>query len=409
MSASVNRSGMRGALRSGLSRASALLLVLSYAGFVSLGLPDTVLGAAWPAMRAELGLPMDAAGGILLVTTAGVVVSGTATGWLRTRLGAGSVLWGSTALAALALIMNGLAPHWSLLLLAAACAGLGGGAIDATLNDHVARHHSARHMNWLHACWGVGAAIAPNVVALVLARGLSWRSAYFVLGAVEALLTLSFVATRGLWREDAVAADSDGPAQPTAAASRGAMRASLALFFCYGGFEAGAGLWASSLLVGTRGLTVASAGAAVGLYWGALCAGRFVIGAYADRIGPPRVLRVSVLAALLAVIALAVPRTPSTFAIGALAALGFALAPIYPLTMHDTPRRFPGPEGARLVGLQVAATALGMATMPWLIGAVAARTSLIYLPAQLTWLAGAVLVFEQLRRRLSGAAYNDVQ
>ncbi|HET8933982.1 MAG TPA: MFS transporter [Polyangiales bacterium] len=382
-------------------RASALLLVLSYAGFVSLGLPDTVLGAAWPAMRVELALPMDAAGGILLVTTTGVVVSGTATGWLRARIGAGSVLWGSTALAALALIMNGLAPHWSLLLVAAACAGLGGGAIDATLNDHVARHHSARHMNWLHACWGVGAAIAPNVVALVLERGLSWRTAYFTLGAVEALLTLSFVATRGHWREQVVAAESGGDQPPKAASARSAMNASIALFFCYGGLEAGAGLWASSLLVGTRGLSVASAGAAVGLYWGALCVGRFVIGAYADRIGPARVLRSSVLAALLAVIAFALPGTPTAFAIGALAALGFALAPIYPLTMHDTPRRFPEPAGARLVGLQVAATALGVASMPWLMGAIAARTALVYLPAQLTLLAIAVVVLEQLRRRAS--------
>jgi fucose permease len=381
----------------GLKRASALLLVLSYAGFVSLGLPDTVLGAAWPALREDLQLPLDAAGGILLVTTSGVVLSSTGTGWLRARIGSGSVLWGSTALAALALFMYGMAPHWTLLLVAAACAGLGGGAIDATLNDHVARNHSARHMNWLHACWGVGAAIAPNVVALVLARGASWRTAYFLLGTVEALLTLSFVVTRSLWREDAVAAESSNDVPLSAAASRSAMYASVAMFFCYGGLEAGAGLWASSLFVGTRGMSVASAGAIVGSYWGALCAGRFVIGAYADRIGPARVLRASVLAALLAVIALAWPGTPTWFAIGALACLGFALAPVYPLTMHDTPRRFPGAAGARLVGIQVAATALGMASMPWLIGAIAARTSLEYLPAELSILALAVLTLERVR------------
>lgn len=380
-------------------RTGALLLGLSYAGFISLGLPDTVLGAAWPAMRTELGLPLDAAGGILLVTTAGVVLSSTATGWIRARIGAGSVLWGSTALAAFALLLNGFAPHWSLLLVAAVCAGLGGGAIDATLNDHVARHHSARHMNWLHACWGVGAAIAPNVVAFVLARGYSWRVAYVALGVVEALLTLSFVATRNLWQEDAVAADSGMASQPTAAGSRGARRASVAMFYAYGGLEAGTGLWTSSLLTTQRGFSLASAGAAVGMYWGALCVGRFVIGAYADRVGPLRVLRWSAAAALLAVIAFALPGTPTWFAIGALAALGMALASIYPITMHDTPRRFPGLEGARLVGLQVAATALGMASMPWLLGAISERTSLAYLPAMLSVLAVFVLVLEILRRR----------
>jgi fucose permease len=380
-------------------QASALLLGLSYAGFVSLGLPDTVLGAAWPALRSELGLALDAAGGILLVTTAGVVLSSTATSWLRTHIGSGSVLWGSTALAAFALLLNGFAPHWSLLLIAAACAGLGGGAIDATLNDHIARHHSARHMNWLHACWGVGAAIAPNVVAIVLARGASWRTAYFALGSVEAVLTLSFVATRKLWQTAASAAYSGDVLQPIAARSRSAMRASVAMFFCYGGLEAGTGLWSSSLLTTQRAFSLASAGAAVGMYWGALCAGRFIIGAYADRLGPARVLRWSAAAALLAVIAFALPGTPTWFALTALAALGTALAPIYPLTMHDTPRRFPGPQGARLVGLQVAGTALGIASLPWLLGAISARTSLAYLPAMLTVLALTVVLLERLRAR----------
>lgn len=379
-------------------RTGTVLLALSYAGFISLGLPDTVLGAAWPAMRAELGLPLDAAGGILLVTMAGVVLSSTATGWLRARIGSGSVLWASTALAAFALLLNGIVPHWSWLLLAAMCAGLGGGAIDATLNDHVARHHSARHMNWLHACWGIGAAIGPNVVALVLARGASWRTAYFVLGAIEALLTLSFVATRKLWRAQLAAADGDATSASSEASSRTAMRASVAMFYCYAGLEAGAGLWISSLLTSQRAVSQASAGAATGMYWGALCVGRFIIGAYADRLGPARVLRVSTAAALLAIVAFALPGTPTWFALGALATLGLALAPIYPLAMHDTPRRFPGPKGARLVGFQVASTALGVASMPWLVGAVAARTSLGFLPAMLTVLAAAVVVLERARR-----------
>ena len=374
-----------------------LLLGLSYAGFVSLGLPDTVLGAAWPALRSELGLPLDAAGGILLVTTAGVVLSSTATHWLRARIGSGSVLWGSTALAACALLLNGLAPHWSLLLMAAACAGLGGGAIDATLNDHVARHHSARHMNWLHACWGVGAAIAPNVVAFVLARGHSWRVAYLALGAVELPLTLAFVATRALWRDADTAAVSGEATRQSGEPSRRAALASVAMFLCSGGLEAGTGLWVASLLAETRQVSLASAGAAVGFYWGALCAGRFVIGAWADRLGPGRVLTASVWAALAAALVFAIPGTPLWLVVLALGALGFALAPIYPLAMHDTPRRF-GSAGARLVGRQVAAAAVGIATLPWLIGAVAEHVGLVWLPAQLLVLALAVIVLERARR-----------
>jgi fucose permease len=378
--------------------APALLLWLSYVGFVSLGLPDTVLGAAWPAMRTELGLPLDAAGAAVLVTMAGVVISSTASGWLRLHVSAGVVLSGSTILAALALIGSGFAPHWYVLLIAAGVAGLGGGAIDATLNDHVARHHSARHMNWLHACWGVGAAIAPNVVAFFLARGQSWRTAYLALGAVEALLALSFIATRSLWRDDVVAAPSGDEGQWTATPSRGAAHASVAMFYCYGGLEAGTGLWAASLLVGTRNASLAGAGASVGLYWGALCAGRFVIGAWADRWGPARVLATTVWVALAAVVALALPGTPAWFVILALAALGFSLAPIYPLAMHDTPRRFTGAAGARLVGRQVAATAIGVASLPWLLGVIAARIALEWLPAMLIVLAVAVIALERTRR-----------
>jgi fucose permease len=171
------------------------------------------------------------------------------------------------------------------------------------------------------------------------------------------------------------------------------------MFYCYGGLEAGTGLWSASLLASTRNLSLASSGAAVGLYWGALCAGRFVIGAWADKLGPMRVLAGTVWFALAAVLALALPGTPAWFVIVALAALGFALAPIYPLAMHDTPRRFAGVAGARLVGRQVAATAIGVSSLPWLLGVIAARISLEWLPALLVVLAVAVIALERVRRR----------
>ncbi|HXU64889.1 MAG TPA: MFS transporter [Polyangia bacterium] len=155
-------------------RGAWVALALSYVGFVSLGLPDTVLGAAWPAIRADLGLPLQAAGSAALLTTAGVVLSSTASGWVRSRLGTPAVLVASTVLAAAALALSGAARVWSTFLAAAFVAGLGGGAIDAALNHLVARRHSARHMNWLHACWGVGASLTPLLVAWMLQRGQSW-------------------------------------------------------------------------------------------------------------------------------------------------------------------------------------------------------------------------------------------
>ena len=383
-------------LRVGIERGT-LLLVLAYVGFVSLGLPDTVLGAAWPAVRAEFGLGLSTAGAALLLTTAGVVLSSVASGRLRQRWGNGAVLVSSTLLAALALLANAAAPSFAFMLAAALAAGLGGGAIDACLNDYVARHHSARHMNWLHASWGVGASLSPAIVSAVLARGASWRVAYALLGGVELLLVLAFWRTRRQWSDDPAVAAADSGERAVAATS-GQRRASVLLFYCYGGLESGVGLWASSLLIETRGTSVALAGAAVAIYWGALCAGRFLIGTRADVWGPARVLRASVWGGLGACAALAVPATPVWFVIAALAALGFALASIYPLAMHDTPRRF-GPQlGAQLVGYQVAATSLGVASLPWLLGAIAGATTLTLLPALLTLLAAGVAGLESWRR-----------
>jgi len=373
------------------------LLRLSYLGFVSLGLPDTVLGAAWPTMRAELGLPLDAAGALLLVATLGVVLSSSASSSLCARWGTGSVLVGSTLLAAAALVSTALATHWAPLLVAALLAGLGGGAIDASLNDHVARNYEARQLSWLHACWGVGAASAPLVVSAVLASGTSWRYAYGALAVVEALLSLSFLRTAALWRDLADTrqehrAHEHGPL-------RWPMVASVLLFFLYGGLEAGAGLWTSSLLIGTRDTSPALAGAAVALFWAALTVGRIVIGVRADAIGPARVLRFASYAALLTACALALPSTPLWFAALALTGLGLSLAPIYPLAMHDTSSRFGALWGTRLVGYQVAAASLGVATLPWLLGALAERLSLLVLPVLFVLLALSLIGLQHARQR----------
>jgi fucose permease len=377
--------------------AGAQLLRLSYLGFVSLGLPDTVLGAAWPALRAELGLPLDAAGALLLVTTAGVVLSSAASGAVRLHLGTGVVLVGSTLLASGALLASALAQHWPQLLGAAFVAGLGGGAIDASLNDHVARHYPARQLSWLHACWGVGAAIAPLVVASVLATGASWRWAYGGLALLEGLLALAFWRTAPLWRATRQVETRDDEHEPA-----GALLPKLAgvlLFYVYGGLEASTGLWTASLLTATRGTSRAAAGAAVALFWGSLTFGRIAVGLRADALGPLRVLRLAIWLALLSSCALALPSTPAWFVMLALVGLGLALAPVYPLAMHDTPTRFGARAGARLVGYQVAAASVGVATLPWLVGSIAESTRPGLLPAQFVLLAAALVGLQWARKR----------
>jgi fucose permease len=388
-----------------------VLLALCYLGFVSLGLPDSVLGGAWPAIRRELARPLDDAGQLLLLTTVGVAVSGVLSGRLLARLATGTVLAGSALLAAGALALFAQARGWPLFLLAAVIAGLGGGAVDAALNGYVARHHSVRHMNWLHGCWGIGASLGPLVVAAALRGGHSWRLAYLGLALVELALGLAFLASRPWWREapganeatDTTAAASAAPQAPAARAAslRGltpAMRDNVLFFFVYCGIEASAGLWGSSLLV-ARGASLPEASATTSLYWGMLTAGRFLLGAVAERVGPARLLAGCCSSALAALVLLSLPGTPRLVAVLALALLGLALAPIYPLLMHDTPHRFGAAEARYLVGYQVAAASVGIATVPWLVGLLAQRTSLGWVPPALTGLAVLLVLIEWRRRR----------
>lgn len=356
-------------------------LVLSYVGFISLGLPDTVLGAAWPAMRVELGAALDRAGLALLVTTAGVVISSSSSVTLQRRLGTGGVLVGCTAVASLALLLTGLARSFTMVLTAAFFAGLGGGAIDATLNAYVARNHSARHMSWLHAFWGVGATLAPAVVSFTLRRGASWRVAYAVLAIAELALSLAFFFTRWIWTTPAqpAARMSQGPGAATHPAI-GARAASVALFFFESGAEASTGLWAASLLIESRGFSRAGAGAAVASYWAALLVGRIGFGALATRIAPLRLVRVALAFALAGCVGLGAPGLPDAAAVACLALVGLALAPVYPLVMHDTPARFGAATGDKLVSAQVAAAAVGVAVLPWALGFLGRSHGLVWIP-----------------------------
>jgi len=234
------------------------------------------------------------------------------------------------------------------------------------------------------------------LVAAMLARGWSWRTPYRVLAVVELALSFTFVATRQLWRDEPVT--GRGASLGEATGPRRAMQASVLMFLFYGGVEAGTGLWATSLLTMTRGASPAQAGALLALYWAALTLGRFVLGAVADVVGAMRLLKWALRTAVVAAAAVALPGTPVWFVGAALAVLGFTLAPVYPLTMHDAATRY-GATAARVVGYQVAACSIGVATLPWLLGKVGARAGVLAIPPLLLILAVATACLEVLRRR----------
>jgi fucose permease len=349
------------------------LLALAYLAFVSLGLPDAVLGVAWPSMRDGFGLSQASLGLPLAISAIAYFCSGMFAGRLMQRLGVGRLLAASTALVAFTVLGYSVAPVFGLILVAAPLVGFGSGAIDATLNTYAARSFSPRHMSWLHAAYAAGAMGGPAIMTAVLASGASWRAGYAVVGALLAALVPAFLASRGRW--DAAAPVNVEPAsvprekQPNgalAALSSGRVRLQLGLFFLYSGLEVAAGQWCYTVLTEERGVGATAAGAWTAAYWGGLLAGRLVLGLAVARVGQVNLLRLAMLGAVLSAVLFALPGLPMAGA--ALPVLSFSLASIYPGLMSETPRRVGDGLAPHAVGFQVSAATVGVAAVPGLAG-----------------------------------------
>lgn len=396
-----------------MPRPAHVLLLLSYLAFVSLGLPDTVLGVAWPSLRATFGVSQAGLGAVLGAGVCGYFASGLLAGRLAARMGVGGLLAGSTALVAAGLLGYVAAPAWAAFIPMATGIGLGSGAIDAALNGYAARHFPVRHLNWLHASWGLGATLGPVIMTQILARGSSFRAGYAVLAVALASMALAFAATRRRWdapRE----APRGGPAAGEGAAAaagrdpgalgalrRGRVWLQVATFFLYTGLEASAGQWCFTFLREVRGLGVEAAGAWTSAYWGGLLCGRVALGFVVDRVGPDRLLRAVSGAAVLGALVFAA----SDGALGGagLVLVGASLAPVFPTLMARTPARL-GAAAAHAVGFQVSAATLGAAALPAALGLLIARAGPAVVPPALVGLALALLLLhEALLRAGEGA------
>ena len=263
------------------------LMGLAYLGFISLGLPDGLLGVAWPWMRGEFAVPLGSVGFIVAMSTIGYISSSIVAGFLLARVGVGVLLAGSTALAGVGLTGTALSPVLAVAAASAFVLGTGSGAIDSGLNAYAAANFGARHMNWLHAAFGLGAMLGPLVMTAAVTSSLTWRWGYGCVAGVLALLAFSFAATARLWKNKTA---PDTPAQPPAPVSH-TLRVpevwlGVAMFGFYVGLEIGTGLWIYTLLTSARGMTPGAAGLCVSAFWGALFAGRLLLGVLGDRIAP---------------------------------------------------------------------------------------------------------------------------
>lgn len=364
--------------------ASPILLAVIYLAFISLGLPDSTLGVAWPGFRAAIGAPLEAAGLVAVVLTVCSAASSVASGYVTRRFGTGRVVAASCALTAIGLAGYSLAPSFAWVLVAALPLGFGQGAVDSSLNAHVAAHYESRHMNWLHACWGVGATLGPVVMTRAIVDGGSFRLGYRAIGAVQATLSVVFILTLGLWKRDderrgreAAASAKGRDEEPAFGGSsfRAAVALQITAYALYSACECSVGMWAASLLMESRGASAGYAGALTSMYFGGIMAGRVLSGFVSDRVGNRRMVWIG-LAVASAGAALFAARGPLWLSAPGLLLLGLGLAPIYPGMMHETPRRFGGRAYRTVIGYQMAAAMLGASLFPGLVGIAASRFGL---------------------------------
>ncbi|MBB1075959.1 MFS transporter [Rhodoferax sp. 4810] len=378
------------------------LLSIIYLAFVSLGLPDGVLGVAWTAMRLDLHQPLAAVGLLTITLTVSSGLSTVVSGYVLNKLGTGPVVMISGFLTGLALLGFSLTPAFGWLLLLGVPLGLGAGAVDAGLNHFVAAHYSSRHMNWLHGCWGIGATLGPFIMGAALA-GAGWQSGYQTIALLQLSLALVLLLSLSLWKRE----NAKPPAEVHSDAQQARIKAVSILatwlaplgFLLYVAAEAGTGLWAASILVNSRGTSAATAGLWVALFFGSITAGRFGVGLVANRLGNRRLIRLGILIATAGAVVFAIPALPAPLSLLGLVVMGLGCAPIYPSMMHETARRFPPKLAAIVIGRQVGLSYVGGAGVPAACGLLAAYAGLpMVMPALVGVLLGLLLVTERLNR-----------
>lgn len=349
---------------------------LAFLGFVSLGLPDGLLGVAWPSLHTAVSVPLGALGTFVAVTIAGYLASSFVAGPVVHRLSLGVALAGSTALAALALLGIALSAAWPLILAFGALSGLAGGIVDAGLNAYGARHFSGRTMNWLHASWGFGTTLGPLLVTVMLDAGLGWRWSYGAAAAAQGTLALVFLARRGAWHASpSLGAGQSHPAGMRATLGRPTVWLGMATFFVYSGTELAIAHWSFSLLTLGRGVDETSAGIFVAAYWASLTTGRVLFGFVADAVPPVRALRVGIGLAVLGAALLCLDRT-SLLALAALILMGLGLAPVFATLVRLTPGHVGAAHADNAIGFQIAFAGLGGASLTALIGVLVAEVGL---------------------------------
>ena len=379
-----------------------VLLAIIYMAFIALGLPDSLLGAAWPTMRVDLEAQLPVAGAVAMVASAGTIVSSLMSSRMINRFGTGRVTMCSTAMTAVALLGYALAPAPWLLFVAAVPLGLGAGSVDSALNNYVSLHYEAKHMSWLHCFWGVGCSIGPMILSGCIAGGLGWRTGYGVVIGIQATLVVVMALTLSQWKHEtpAALAQEGKPVRfmtNTQALRLPGMKAVLMMFFCYCAAESSMILWTSSYAE-HLGASKEQASFAASMFFIGITAGRALNGFLAIRFTSKQLIRAGIVLMLAGIGVMFLPLGYGGCLAGAVM-IGLGCAPIYPCTIHETPRRFGAEASQAATGLQMAMAYTGSTLMPPLLGVISTWLGLGVMPVWMLLLTGLMLTCNEAVNR----------
>lgn len=383
-----------------------LLLALIYLCFISFGLPDSLLGSAWPVMHLEIDVPMSYAGIISMVISVGTIISSLLSEWLVRKFGAGKITAVSVLLTAVGLFGFSVSDRFWMLILFAIPYGLGAGGVDSVLNNYVALHYKPQHMSWLHCMWGVGASASPYIMSFALIKLDNWNYGYLIVSVIQAVLTFIIFISIPLWKKNSPA-DSDGtqvveytPLKTREIVSIPGAVPYFITFFAYCGLELTTSLWASSYLVQSKDISPELASGFASLFYIGITAGRLVNGFLAMKYNDRFLIRLGLGIIFVGIVCFMIP-FGSVFALAGFIIIGLGCAPVYPCIIHMTPVLFGRDKSQAMMGIQMASAYFGFLLMPPVFGFVAEHITISLFPAYLMiWLVTMVVMHETVCRKI---------
>ena len=378
-----------------------LLLAIIYLSFISLGLPDALLGAAWPSMYPQFDVPVSYAGIISMIIALGTVVSSLQSDRLTKKLGTGKVTALSVLMTAMALFGFATSHSFGMLCLWAIPYGLGAGSVDASLNNYVALHYESRHMSWLHCMWGVGASAGPYIMGYALTAGWGWNSGYHIIAVLQIVLTAILLCSLPLWKQRPAEVLQDGKVQNVKALSirevlqLAGAREILVCFFCYCALEQTTGLWASSYLTLHKGVSADTAASFASMFYLGITVGRALSGFLTMKLNDVQMIRLGEVIIGIGVLVMLLP-FGQRLSLTGLILIGLGCAPVYPCVIHSTPAHFGADKSQAIIGIQMACAYVGTCLMPPVFGLIANHITVALLPVYLLIILVLMVIMHEL-------------